>query len=121
LNRANGHVDYNQLVVHTLPPGHSSGSLAGLPDFGYVSQLSLSGGSYPTLTPALATSGLQNPDAIMGAVPMGSMTAVVYVEKRLGHFFSFIAAKGIAGTIRPLPEREQERFTRLRRPRPKWP
>jgi hypothetical protein len=82
LNRANNHIDHDQLVVHTLPPGHSSGSLAGLPDFGYVSPLS--GGGYPTLTPALQTSGLQSPDAIMGSVPMGSTTAVIYVEKQLG-------------------------------------
>jgi hypothetical protein len=81
LNRANNHIDHDQLVVHTLSPGHSSGSLAGLPDFGYVSPLS--GGGYPTLTPALATAGLQSPDAIMGAAPMGSTTAVVYVEKQL--------------------------------------
>jgi len=82
LNRSNNHIDHDQLVVHTLFPGHSSGSLAELPDFGYVSPLS--GGGYPTLTPALQTSGLQSPDAIMGSVPMGSTTAVIYVEKQLG-------------------------------------
>jgi hypothetical protein len=82
LNRANNHIDHDQLVVHVLPPGHSSGSLAGLPDFGYVSPLS--SGGYPTLTPALQTSGLQSPDAIMGSVPLGSTTAVIYVEKQLG-------------------------------------
>ena len=69
-------------MVHTLPPGHSSGSLAGLPDFSYVSPLS--GGGYPTLTPALQTSGLKSPDAIMGSAPMGNTTAVIYVEKQLG-------------------------------------
>ena len=61
---------------------HSNGSLAGLPEFGYVSPLS--GAGYPTLTPALQTNGLQSPDAIMGSVPLGSTTAVVYVEKQLG-------------------------------------
>jgi hypothetical protein len=81
LNRANNHIDFDQLVVHTLPPGHESGSVSSLPDFGYVSPLA--SGGYPTLTSALATSGLQSPDAIMGAVPMGTTTAVVYVEKQL--------------------------------------
>jgi hypothetical protein len=81
LNRANGHIDSDPLVVHTLSSGHESGSLSGLPDFGYVSPLVP---GYPTLTPALATTGLQSPDAVMGAVPMGSTTTVVYVEKQLG-------------------------------------
>jgi hypothetical protein len=79
LNRANGHIDSDPLVVHTLPP---SGSLAGLPEFGYVSPLA--SGGYPTLTGApVATSGLINPDAIMGSVTRGSVTTVVYVEKTL--------------------------------------
>jgi hypothetical protein len=81
LNRANGHIDSDQLVVHTLSSGHNSGALTELPDSGYVSPLA--SGGYPTLTPALATSGLQSPDAIMGAAPMGSTTAIVYVEKQL--------------------------------------
>jgi hypothetical protein len=83
LNRANGHIDSDPLVVHTLSSEHheEGGSLSSLPDFGYVSPLA--SGGYPTLTPALATSGLQSPDAIMGAVTMGSMTAVIYVEKQL--------------------------------------
>jgi hypothetical protein len=85
LNRANGHIDSDPLVVHTLSSEHREerGSLSSLPDFGYVSPLAT--GGYPTLTGgALATSGLQSPDAIMGAVPMGSTTAVIYVEKQLG-------------------------------------
>jgi hypothetical protein len=83
LNRANGHIDSDQLVVHTLSSEREDrGSLSSLPDLGYVSPLA--SGGYPTLTPALATSGLQSPDAIMGAVPMGSTTAIVYVEKQLG-------------------------------------
>jgi hypothetical protein len=81
LNRANNHIDFDQLVVHTLPNGHNSGSVSSLPDFGYVSPLA--SGGYPALTPALATTGLQSPDAIMGAVPMGGTTAIVYVEKQL--------------------------------------
>jgi hypothetical protein len=81
LNRANNHIDFDQLVVHTLPPGHKDGSVSSLPDFGYVSPLA--SGGYPTLTPALATTGLNNPDAFIGAVPMGSVTAIVYVGKQL--------------------------------------
>jgi hypothetical protein len=83
LNRANNHIDFDPLVVHTLSSEHheEGGSLSPLPDFGYVSPLG--SGGYPTLTPALATSGLQSPDAIMGAVAMGSTTAIVYVEKQL--------------------------------------
>jgi hypothetical protein len=81
LNRANGHIDSDQLVVHMLPYGHENGSVSSLPDLGYVSPLASMG--YPTLTPALATSGLQSLDAIMGAVPMGSTTAIIYVEKQL--------------------------------------
>jgi hypothetical protein len=81
LNRANNHIDHDQLVVHTLPNGHENGSVSPLPDLGYVSPLSA--GGYPTLTPALQTSGLQSPDAIMGAVAMGGTTAVIYVEKQL--------------------------------------
>jgi hypothetical protein len=81
LNRANNHIDFDQLVVHTLPSGPQNGSVSSLPDLGYVSPLASLG--YPALTPALATSGLQFPDAMMGAVPMGSTTAVIYVEKQL--------------------------------------
>jgi len=81
LNRANGHIDSDQLVVHTLPYGSQNGSVKSLPDLGYVSPLASMG--YPTLTPALATSGLQSPDAMMGSVPMGGTTAVIYVEKQL--------------------------------------
>ncbi|HEY2231016.1 MAG TPA: hypothetical protein VGI22_25435 [Xanthobacteraceae bacterium] len=81
LNRANNHIDSDQLVVHTLPSG-SAHSLFSLPDFGYVSPLT--SGGYPTLdSKAKATTGLQNPDAIMGAVVMGATTAVIYVEKTL--------------------------------------
>jgi len=56
--------------------------LAGLPDLGYVSSLASMG--YPTLeASAEATVGLQNPDAILGAVPIGRVTAIVYVAKQL--------------------------------------
>jgi hypothetical protein len=82
LNRANLHIDFDQLVVHALPPGHQDGSVSSLPTFGYISPLA--SGGYPTLTAgALATTGLINPDAFIGAVPMGSVTTVVYVGKQL--------------------------------------
>jgi hypothetical protein len=52
------------------------------PEFGYVSPLT--SGGYPTLdADATKTTGLINPDAIMGAVKMGETTTVVYVEKTL--------------------------------------
>ena len=94
LNRANGHIDSDPLVVHTLPP---SGSLSALPDFGYVSPLG--SGGYPTLSDApLATSGLQNPDAIMGSVRHGTTTTVVYVEKTLNADTSFPTAQQCPNT-----------------------
>ncbi len=81
LNRANGHIDSDQLVVHTLPESEP-GSLYSLPAFGYVSPLA--SGGYPTLeATAAATSGLKNPDAIMGAANIGGTSTVVYVEKTL--------------------------------------
>jgi hypothetical protein len=85
LNRANGHIDSDQLVVHTLTPSEDS-PLSKLPDFGYVSPLAsdLDSDDYPALdTTALATTGLHNPDAFMGAVRMGMTTTVVYVGKTL--------------------------------------
>jgi len=82
LNRANGHIDSDQLVVHTLMP-NGTHLLASLPDFGYVSPLA--SGGYPMLeASAGATAGLLDPDAILGAVPFSNApTAVVYVEKQL--------------------------------------
>jgi hypothetical protein len=81
LNRANGHIDSDQLVVHTLTPS-PDGLFSALPALGYVSPLA--SGGYPTLeATAASTSGLQNPDAIMGAAFTGATTAVVYVEKTL--------------------------------------
>ncbi len=81
LNRANNHIDSDQLVVHTLTPSEDN-PLSKLPGYGYVSPLST--GGYPALeATAQATSGLHNPDAIMGAVRLGPTTTVVYVEKTL--------------------------------------
>ncbi len=90
-NRANNHIDSDQLVVHNLPPS-PSGALHALPAYGYVSPLG--SGGYPTLeATARATTGLQNPDAIMGAVKLGTGAAVVYVEKTLNGDLNFPAAQ----------------------------
>jgi hypothetical protein len=81
LNRANGHIDSDPLVVHKLKP-EGTNSLASLPDLGYVSPLASRG--YPTLeATAGATVGLQNPDAFLGAVRIRDVTTVIYVEKEL--------------------------------------
>lgn len=96
LNRANGHIDSDQLVVHTLPQ-ESAGSLFSLPAFGYVSPLA--SGGYPTLeATAQSTSGLQNPDAFMGAARIGRTTTVVYVEKTLNADASFPTAQQCPNT-----------------------
>ena len=81
LNRANSHIDSDQLVVHALKP-KANLPLAGLPDLGYVSPLASMG--YPILeASAEATVGLQNPDAILGALRTGRLTTIVYVAKQL--------------------------------------
>jgi hypothetical protein len=81
LNRANHHIDSDQLVVHRLQSWELD-PLAGLPARGYVSPLASKG--YPMLeATAGATAGLLNPDAILGAIRIGGLTAVVYVEKQL--------------------------------------
>ncbi len=91
LNRANGHIDSDQLVVHTLSPW-TDDAFSTLPPLGYVSPLA--SGGYPALeATATATSGLINPDAIMGAAAMGATTTVVYVEKTLNADTSFPAAE----------------------------
>jgi hypothetical protein len=82
LNRANGHIDSDPLVVHRLGRDWDD-PLFGLPMFGFVSPLS--GGGYPMLEPtAMATTGLTDPDAILGAVRMHEdETAIIYVSKNL--------------------------------------
>ena len=83
LNRANNHIDSDQLVVHMLRPRETH-PLASLPDLGYPSPFAPPVGNYPTLEPsAEATVGLQNPDAILGAVRIGHGAAIVYVAKQL--------------------------------------
>jgi hypothetical protein len=81
LNRANGHIDSDQLVVHELKR-QGPNPLASLPSLGYVSPLESRG--YPMLrgNPE-ATVGLQSPDAILGALQIRDLTTVVYVEKQL--------------------------------------
>jgi hypothetical protein len=82
LNRANGHIDSDQLVVHKLRR-EGPDPLASLPNLGYVSPLGSRG--YPTLRGnPQATAGLQSPDAILGALRIGGLTTVIYVEKQLG-------------------------------------
>lgn len=83
LDRANGHIDSDQLVVHSFSPlMTSNGNMTTLPAYGFVSPLGSDG--YPALdAQATHTTGLVNPDAIMGTAPLGSLTAVAYVEKDL--------------------------------------
>jgi hypothetical protein len=91
LNRANNHIDSDQLVTHQLTP-RSRNPLSGLPAFGYVSPLA--SGGYPALdASAGATSGLVTPDAILGSVRQGSTTTVVYVSKTLNGDVNFPAAQ----------------------------
>ncbi|MBV9462425.1 MAG: hypothetical protein JO141_33610 [Bradyrhizobium sp.] len=79
LNRANGHIDSDQLVVHKLQ-GDSDEPLFGLPEFGYVSPLASAG--YPSLErTASSTSGLIDPDAILGSVRTDRETTIIYVSK----------------------------------------
>jgi hypothetical protein len=83
LDRANGHIDSDQLVIHSFSPlMGANGNMAALPAWGFVSPLGPDG--YPALdAQATHTTGLVNPDAIMGTAPLGSLTAVAYVEKDL--------------------------------------
>jgi len=84
LNRANGHIDNDQLVVHTLNGENATSALEKLPEMGFVSPLVSAG--YPTLeSTAQATNGLNNPDAILGSMPnpADGSTIVVYIAKEL--------------------------------------
>jgi hypothetical protein len=91
LNRANNHIDHDQLVVHKLHP-RPFDPLHGLPAYGFVSPLG--SGGYPSLeTTALATTGLQNPDAVMGAAKIGGTWTVAYVEKTLNADLTFPPAE----------------------------
>jgi len=82
LNRANTHIDVDQLVVHSARIGRERAA-RDLPTEGYASPFAALG--YPSLTPnALTTSGLINPDAVLGNVTFaGGQHAFVYVSKAL--------------------------------------
>jgi hypothetical protein len=82
LDRANNHIDSDQLVLHTMKPVSGRASLVTVSQYGFVSPLGPDG--YPALdSTASATTGLQNPDAFMGVANIGTTIAVVYVEKTL--------------------------------------
>ena len=82
LNRADGHIDSDQLVVHTLHQDDDGVAINRLPRLGYVSPLGSLG--YPTLeSTAESTAGLVNPDAILGAITRDDTHIVVYVSKTL--------------------------------------
>jgi hypothetical protein len=115
LNPANGHIDSDQLVVHTPHPSED-GSLSSLPDLGYVSPLA--SGGYPALdATALSTSGLQNPDAFMGAVAMGRTTTVVYVEKTLNADTGLVRLPCMPENARFRADQPGQRQTAQREPR----
>lgn len=78
LVRANGHIDNDPLAIHVLTPtaGHP---LAGTPalDDGPTDEM-------PSLPmPPLHTSGLINPDGILGVVPLSNPVKIIYEEKIL--------------------------------------
>jgi len=82
LDRANNHIDSDQLVVHNIDADDRT-LTHGLPKLGFVSPLA--SGGYPALdSAALHTTGLVNPDAVMGSVNFHGAKAVVYVSKQLG-------------------------------------
>jgi hypothetical protein len=96
LNRADGHIDSDQLVVHTIPLAAGGTFLTTLPALGYQSPFAPNNvappttpvtGNYPTLdTTAQSTTGLLSSDAILGAVNFGgspNVIAVIYVSKIL--------------------------------------
>jgi hypothetical protein len=76
LNRSNGHIDIDPLVIHVLnpTPGHP---LAGAPpsDDGPTD-------AQPGLSePPLHTTGLLNPDGILGVVPQTWPVKIIYEQK----------------------------------------
>ncbi len=88
LNRANNHIDSDQLVVHTLPANFLPPKLGLQSPFAsdnYAPPTPPVTGNYPTLdATAKSTTGLINPDAILGAVNFGKTgAAVIYVSKTL--------------------------------------
>ncbi|MBV8055700.1 MAG: hypothetical protein JO071_10720 [Deltaproteobacteria bacterium] len=78
LNRSNGHIDHDDLVIHVLSPTLSH-PLAGAPllDDGPTD-------ANPGLPePPKHTSGLMNPDGILGVVPNSDPLTIIYEQKIL--------------------------------------
>ena len=87
LDRSKTNIDVTGLIVHpltsTLQP------LNGVPAVESVGANALIGsaaaeGVVPPVTPLTRTTGLINPDAILGVFPGQSLTTVLYVSKQLG-------------------------------------
>ena len=82
LNRSNGHIDSDPLVIHVLTPTPSN-PLAGAPsmdDGPTDAEPYLSEPSGPGI---YATSGLMNPDGILGVVPDSNPLEIIYEQKIL--------------------------------------
>ncbi len=97
LDRADGHIDVDQLVVHRLrTEGETNASR--LPREGFVSPLS--SGGYPTLeATAQATTGLIGPDDVIGNVKLGDRVhAYIYVSKQLNGDLAFPTGQRCSGT-----------------------
>ena len=78
LNRAAGHIDMDQLVVHTLNP------IAGHPLNGAPAADDVATDTTPAPSPApQTTSGLLNPDGILGVVPGSNPVEIIYEQKIL--------------------------------------
>jgi hypothetical protein len=78
LNRAAGHIDNDQLVIHQLNPTPSH-PLNGAPAADDVAT-----DTTPAPSPAPGhTTGLLNPDGILGVVPGSSPLAIIYEQKIL--------------------------------------
>jgi hypothetical protein len=78
LNRAAGHIDSDQLVIHTLHP------TAAHPLNGAPSADDTATDTTPAPSPAPAmTTGLLNPDGILGVVPGSDPIEIIYEEKIL--------------------------------------
>jgi hypothetical protein len=78
LNRSNGHIDKDDLVVHVLTPtpGHP---LAGAPAFDDGPTDAMPG----LQEPKGKTNGLSNPDGILGVVPGSNPATIIYEQKIL--------------------------------------
>ena len=76
LNRANGHIDQDQLVIHELMP------TSGHPLHGAPVADDTATDTTPAPVPAPATTmGLSNPDGILGVVPDSNPVEIIYEQK----------------------------------------